>query len=71
MEIGNSHKNFAIAVAESRDFARMHISASSYHTSGANACMGDGSVRFVRDSVSLPVWLAAGTVSGGEVTNLD
>ncbi len=53
------------------DFARMHIAASSYHTGGANACMGDGSVRFVRDSITLPVWLAAGTAAGGEVTTLD
>ena len=53
------------------DFARMHIAASSYHTGGANACMGDGSVRFVRDSIALAVWRGAGTAAGGEVTNLD
>ena len=44
----------------------MHISASSYHSGGVNVCMGDGSVRFVRDSVSLPIWKAATTRSGGE-----
>ena len=49
----------------------MHIAASSYHTGGANACMGDGSVRFVRDSIALAVWRGAGTAAGGETTNLD
>lgn len=54
------------------DFARMHIAASSYHSGGVNACMGDGSVRFVRESVDPLVWRAAGTVSGGEANaNLD
>jgi prepilin-type N-terminal cleavage/methylation domain-containing protein/prepilin-type processing-associated H-X9-DG protein len=49
------------------DFASMHISASSYHTGGANACMADGSVRFFRDSLAFPVWRAYGTRAGGEV----
>jgi hypothetical protein len=33
--------------------------------------MADGSVRFFRDSVSVQVWNAVGTKSGGEVVNLD
>jgi prepilin-type N-terminal cleavage/methylation domain-containing protein len=49
------------------DFARVHLAASSYHTSGANACRADGSVQFFRDSISLTVWRQLGTRSGGEV----
>ena len=49
------------------NFASMHISASSYHTGGANACMGDGSVRFFRDSIAVATWRAMGTKTGGEV----
>jgi prepilin-type N-terminal cleavage/methylation domain-containing protein/prepilin-type processing-associated H-X9-DG protein len=53
-------------------FRRTHIAASSYHTGGVNVCMGDGSVRFVRDSVNFAVWQAAGTIGNGEVnTNFD
>ena len=33
------------------DFAAM-ISASSYHNGGVNVCLGDGSIRFVADSIS-------------------
>lgn len=43
----------------------------SYHTGGANCLLADGSVRFVRDSVSLGVLLAMGTRDGGEVFTLD
>ena len=48
-------------------FRRAHIAASSYHSGGANVCWADGSVRFVRDSISFTVWQNAGTRAGGEV----
>ena len=48
-----------------------HMSASSYHSGGVNTCMGDGSVRFVRDSVDFNAWYAAGTKSNGEAIPLD
>ena len=40
--------------------------ARSRHTGGANALLGDGSVRFVRDAVALPTWQALGSRNGGE-----
>ncbi len=55
------------------DFSNLnnaHISASSYHTGGVNCGMGDGSVRFVSDSVDFPTWQAVGTRNGGEALNL-
>jgi prepilin-type N-terminal cleavage/methylation domain-containing protein/prepilin-type processing-associated H-X9-DG protein len=39
------------------------------HTGGANFAMGDGSVRFIRDSIPQATLLAMGTRSGGEVIN--
>jgi prepilin-type N-terminal cleavage/methylation domain-containing protein len=46
-------------------------SPSSYHTAGIQVSMGDGSVRFVPQSISLTTWLAACTPSGGEVLGSD
>ena len=41
--------------------------ARSRHTGGVNLLLGDGSVRFVRDSVSPVTWMAIGTRGRGEV----
>jgi prepilin-type N-terminal cleavage/methylation domain-containing protein/prepilin-type processing-associated H-X9-DG protein len=47
-------------------FRRAHLPASSYHTSGVNVLLADGSVRFVRDTVDFDLWRFAGTRGGGE-----
>ena len=44
--------------------------ARSYHASGVNVLMADGSVRFVSDSVNLDVWRGLATIAGGEQTSL-
>lgn len=44
---------------------------SSNHPSGANVCFADGSVRFVKDSVSPQAWWALGTRNGGETVSAD
>jgi prepilin-type N-terminal cleavage/methylation domain-containing protein/prepilin-type processing-associated H-X9-DG protein len=43
----------------------------SNHPGGVNMAMADGSVRFVKDSVSLETWWAIGTRDGGEVVSSD
>ncbi len=45
--------------------------ARSYHTGGVNVCLGDGSVRFVRDSISQPVWAWLGSHQDGQPFSLD
>jgi prepilin-type processing-associated H-X9-DG protein len=45
--------------------------ARSRHTGGVNLLLGDGSVHFVSQAVSLPVWRALATRSGGEVIGGD
>lgn len=42
------------------------VGARSNHPGGANALMGDGSVRFVSDTIRLATWRALATVRGGE-----
>lgn len=46
------------------------MSARSKHTAGVNAAMGDGSVRFVGDSIDLATWRFAGSRNGGEVVQM-
>jgi prepilin-type N-terminal cleavage/methylation domain-containing protein/prepilin-type processing-associated H-X9-DG protein len=41
--------------------------ARSYHPGGVNAALGDGSVRFVSNTVNAVTWAGLGTRSGGEV----
>ncbi len=49
----------------------MNQNATSYHTSGVNLLLCDGSVRFVTDSVSKTTWRAVGTRDGNEVPGSD
>ena len=44
----------------------------SYHTGGANFALGDGSVRFIRDSIDGVTYRAMASRDGGEViTSID
>jgi prepilin-type processing-associated H-X9-DG protein len=47
------------------------ITVGSNHPGGVNACMGDGSVRFFKDTIAIPTWWAVGTRAGGEVVSAD
>lgn len=47
------------------------ITARSYHPGGVNALLGDGSVRFVKSTISGETWRALGSVAGGEVVSAD
>jgi len=49
-----------------------HINNStSNHSGGCNVALADGSVRFIKSSVSFPTWWALGTRSNGEVLSSD
>lgn len=50
---------------------RAVMPCSSRHPGGVNVLFGDGSVKFIKDSVNLPTWRALGTRAGGEVTSSD
>jgi len=43
----------------------------SYHPGGVNCLMGDGSVKFIKDSVNQRTWWSLGTIAGGEVISSD
>ncbi len=47
------------------------VNASSKHPGGCNVMMADGSVRFVKSSISMQTWMQLGTIAGGEVVSSD
>ncbi len=47
------------------------ITSRSFHPGGVNALFADGSVHFMKDSISLTTWQALGTIGGGEVVSAD
>jgi prepilin-type processing-associated H-X9-DG protein len=53
------------------NFSRTHLAARSYHPSGANAAMADGSVHFFKNSINLPTWNALGSRAGAEILSSD
>jgi prepilin-type N-terminal cleavage/methylation domain-containing protein/prepilin-type processing-associated H-X9-DG protein len=52
-------------------YLRAVMPCSSRHPGGVNTCFGDGSVKFIKDSVNLQTWRALGTIAGGEVVSSD
>ncbi len=47
------------------------VSAAGRHPGGANVAMLDGSVRFIKSSISTPTWWGLHTMLGGEVISSD
>ncbi|MEW4570699.1 DUF1559 domain-containing protein [Tautonia sp. JC769] len=48
-----------------------YIGSRSFHPGGVHTLLGDGSVRFVKDSIDLIVWRALSSRAGGEVISGD
>ncbi|WP_435018851.1 DUF1559 domain-containing protein [Tundrisphaera sp. TA3] len=47
------------------------VPPTSNHPGGVNMCMADGSVKFIKDTVSQQTWWGLGTRNGGEVISAD
>ena len=48
-----------------------YVNAQSNHSGGCNYLMADGSVRFIKSTVSFATYLALGTRAGGETVSAD
>jgi prepilin-type processing-associated H-X9-DG protein len=51
--------------------ARAYAASRSRHPSGVNSLLADGSVRFFKNTINLPTWVALGSIAGGEVISAD
>jgi len=67
----NSRQNPWGACASANLVDSVFTKASSNHPGGVNVLLTDGSVRFVKDSISLTTWQALGSMAGGEVVSSD
>ncbi|WP_165068465.1 DUF1559 family PulG-like putative transporter [Paludisphaera rhizosphaerae] len=54
----------------SADFSNLFVNSSN-HSGGINVGLADGSVRFIKDSISPTTWMSIGTVNSGEVISSD
>jgi prepilin-type N-terminal cleavage/methylation domain-containing protein/prepilin-type processing-associated H-X9-DG protein len=52
-------------------FYDFYSGSRSRHPGGVNAGFGDGSVRFIKNTVNPVVWIGLNTISGGEVVSSD
>jgi prepilin-type N-terminal cleavage/methylation domain-containing protein/prepilin-type processing-associated H-X9-DG protein len=48
-----------------------YVNATSNHPGGVNVMMGDGSVKFIKSTISMLTWWQLGTRAGGEVVSAD
>ena len=52
-------------------FAYAFAASRSRHPGGVNTLFGDGSVRFVKNTINGATWIALGSIAGGEVISSD
>jgi prepilin-type processing-associated H-X9-DG protein len=67
----NAHTCAGVGFPGTMSNMPMQVPPSSRHPGGVNVLMGDGSVRFIKESVALPTWRALGTRNGGEIVSSD
>jgi len=58
-----------VGAAGNGETSEATVAARSRHPGGVHVCMGDGSVQFVSESITLAAWQAIGSIDGGEVVN--
>lgn len=67
--VSNPSRNEPCVVEGSYD--TLYLASRSRHPGTVNTLFGDGSVRAIKNSISLTVWRALGTIRGGEVISSD
>ena len=69
--VGDNPQGYCVPIPQvpcgSQSVENAYVLARSRHSNGVNACLADGSVRFMSNSISQSAWQAMGTRSNGEV----
>ncbi len=65
------NKNSCLLGGNEDNVGPVVVTATSRHPSGVNVLLGDGSVRFVKESIDLAAWRGLATIAGGEVLSGD
>ena len=68
---GCPNPNAKLPCVQANGNTREFNAARSYHSGGVNVLFCDGSVKFVKDSISIPTFRALSTKDGGEVISAD
>ena len=63
--------NWTYCSASNSAAAATFSESDSYHPGGVNVLFGDGSVRFIKNSINQLIWMALGTKSSGEIISAD
>lgn len=71
VNVPNTHTCAGVGFPGNMANMPMQIPPSSRHPGGVNAMMGDGGVRFIKDTVNLTTWRSIGTRNGGEAVSGD
>jgi prepilin-type N-terminal cleavage/methylation domain-containing protein/prepilin-type processing-associated H-X9-DG protein len=70
-QIGVALHNYINRSDPTWNWLSLNIAARSLHPGGVNSLLADGHVQFIKNSISVGVWQALGTVAGGEVISSD
>ena len=63
----NATGTYAYAGPGAYSWGYTAYTASSYHPGGVNVGLADGSERFVNDTINHAIWVALGSINGGEI----
>jgi prepilin-type N-terminal cleavage/methylation domain-containing protein/prepilin-type processing-associated H-X9-DG protein len=66
-----STKTMAPCLGTAIYWGEQDYAARSYHSGGVNVLMADGSVRYIKNSISLITWQAIASIDAGEVVSSD
>jgi prepilin-type N-terminal cleavage/methylation domain-containing protein/prepilin-type processing-associated H-X9-DG protein len=71
--VGNPARDYDLSTLDENNggptFAA--VTSRSYHPGGVNVLLGDGSVRFIKQTVDGMTWRSLGTIASGEVVSAD